>query len=66
MTLTWLEHGNTIDPNIACTITTSVIRSKVDHCNSILFNMPATQINGLQLVLSSAARVYVTKIHQHS
>ena len=39
---------------------TSLIHSKVDYCNSLLLNLPATQTNRLQLVLNSAARA-VTK-----
>ena len=51
---------NTIDLTSACTIATSLIHSKVDYCNSLLLNLPATQTNRLQLVLNSAARA-VTK-----
>ena len=51
---------NTIDLTTACTIATSLIHSKVDYCNSLLLNLPATQTNRLQLVLNSAASA-VTK-----
>ena len=51
---------NTIDLTTACTIATSLIRSKVDYCNSLILNLPATLTNCLQLVLNSAARA-VTK-----
>jgi len=51
---------NTIDHTTACTIATSLIHSKIDYCNSLLINLPATQTNRLQLVLNSAARA-VTK-----
>ena len=51
---------NTIDLTTACTIATSLIHSKVDYCNSLLLNLPATQTDRLQLVLNSAARA-VTK-----
>jgi len=46
----------TIDQTTACTIATSLIHSKIDYCNSLLRNLPATQTNRLQLVLISAAR----------
>jgi len=51
---------NTIDQTTACTIATSLIRCKIDYCNSLLLNLYATQTNRLQLVLNSAARA-VTK-----
>jgi len=51
---------NTIDQTTACTIATSLNHSKIDNCNSLLLNQPATQTNRLQIVLNSAARV-VTK-----
>jgi len=51
---------NTINQTTACTIATSLIHSKIDYYNSLLFNLPATQTVRLQLVLNSAARA-VTK-----
>jgi hypothetical protein len=47
---------NTIDHATACTIATSLIHSKIDYCNSILLNLPATPTNRLQPLLNSAAR----------
>jgi len=41
----------------------SLIYSKIDYCSSLLLNLPATQMNCLQLVLNSAARA-VTKTHK--
>jgi len=40
----------------ACTVATSHIHSKIDYCNSLLLNLPATQTNLPQLVQNSAAR----------
>lgn len=51
---------NTIDLNTARLIATSIIHSKLDYCNSLFLNLPATQTNRLQLVLNAAARA-VTK-----
>jgi len=51
---------NTIDQTTVSTIATSLIHSKIDYCNSLLLNLPATQTSRLQLVLNSAARA-VTK-----
>jgi len=42
---------NTIDQTTASAIATFLIHSKIDYCNSLLLNMPATQTNRLQLVL---------------
>jgi len=56
-----LRHiRNTIDQTTACTIATSLIHSRIDYCNSLLLNLPATQTNHLQLVLTSSVRA-VTK-----
>jgi hypothetical protein len=43
---------STIDQTTACTIATSLVHSKIDYCNSLLLNLPATQTNRLQLVLN--------------
>jgi hypothetical protein len=51
---------NTIDHSTACTIATSLIHTKIDYCNSLFLNLPATQTHRLQLILNSAARA-VTK-----
>ena len=51
---------NTIDLSTARTIAASIIHSKLDYCNSLFLNLPATQTNRLQLVLNAAARA-VTK-----
>ena len=41
-------------------LTTARINSKVDNCNSIKLNLPATQTDRLQLALNSATHA-VTK-----
>jgi hypothetical protein len=45
-----------MDCATASTTATSLIHSKIDYCNSLLLNFPATQINRLQLVLNFGAR----------
>jgi hypothetical protein len=51
---------SSIDQTTACTIATALIYSKLDYCNSLLLNLPASSTNRLQFVLNSAARA-VTK-----
>jgi len=51
---------NTTDQTTA--IATSLIHSKIDYCNSLQLNLPATQMNRLQLVLNSALLVLSTKL----
>jgi len=36
---------NIIDQTTVRTIATSLIHSKIDYCNSLLLNLPATQLN---------------------
>jgi len=43
----------TIDQTTACNIDISLIHSKIDNCNSLLLNLPASQTNRPQLVLNS-------------
>jgi hypothetical protein len=45
-----------LDKNTARTIATALIHSKLDYCNSLFLNLPACQLDRLQLVLNSAAR----------
>ena len=47
---------STIDQSTARIIATALIHSKLDYCNSLLLNLPASHLNRLQLVLNSAAR----------
>jgi len=46
---------NTINQTTAYTIATTLIHFKIDYCNSLLLNLPATQTNRLQFVLNHAA-----------
>ena len=48
-----------LDLKTASTIATSIVHSKLDYCNSIYFNLPKSQINRLQLIPNSLARVVV-------
>ena len=48
---------NTPDYTTAQTIATSLIHSTVDYCNSLFLNLPRAQLDRLQFILNSAARV---------
>ena len=41
----------------ANTISTSIVHSKLDYCNTLYFNFPKTQINRLQHIQNSLARI---------
>ena len=45
-----------LNQSTARNIATALIHSKLDYCNSLFLNLPANQLNCLQLVLNSAAR----------
>ena len=45
-----------LDQTTARNIATALIHSKLDYCNSLFLNLPAHQLDRLQLVLNSAAR----------
>jgi hypothetical protein len=45
-----------LDQTTACNIATALIHSKLDYCDSLFLNLPANQLDRLQLVLNSAAR----------
>ena len=48
-----------LDLKTASTIATSIVHSKLDYCNSLYSNLPKSQINRLQLIQNSLARVVV-------
>ena len=47
--------------NTAATIGTALVQSKLDYCNSILFDLPAYEIQRLQFIQNSLARVIYCK-----
>jgi hypothetical protein len=48
---------NTINLSTTCTIASSLIHSKLDYCNSLLLNFPASSLKRFQFFfLNSAAR----------
>jgi len=51
---------NTIDSSTAKTIATTLIHSKVGYCNSLHLNLPRIQLDRLQFILNTAARVVHT------
>src|SRR6218665_1879829 len=46
-----------IDSKTASTTATSIVHSKLDYCNSLSLNFDSTQIQRLQLIQNSLARV---------
>jgi hypothetical protein len=47
---------NTMNLSTACIIASSLIHSKLDYCDSLLLNLPASSLKRFQFVLNSAAR----------
>jgi len=58
----------TLDTNTARIVATSIVQSKLDYCNSLYLNLPATDLNRLQLIQNSLARTahpHQIKRHHH-
>jgi exonuclease III len=47
---------DTLDFTTATTIATSLVHSKLDYCNSLYYNLPAYQIDRIQLIQNCLAR----------
>jgi len=58
-----IRNRPTIDQTTACTIAISLIHSKIDYCNSLLLNLPATLLikllPALLLVLSITLKLTI-------
>jgi len=48
-----------LDQKTASTIATSIVHSKLDHCNSFYHNLPNSQLHRLQLIQNSLSRTVV-------
>jgi len=48
-----------VDFKTASTIATSIVHSKLDHCNFLYHNLPNCQLNRLQQIQNCLARVFV-------
>ena len=46
-----------LDTTTAATIATALVQSKLDYCNSLYLNLPSCELDRLQLVQNSLARV---------
>jgi hypothetical protein len=55
----------TLDQTTARNIVTALIHSKLDYCNSLFLNLPANQLDRLQLVPNSAARAVTSTPNFH-
>ena len=51
-----------LDSNSAILLANSLVFSKLDYCNSLLYNLPNTSINRLQRVQNSLARAVVPSV----
>ena len=47
---------NFLDHKTAATITTSLVRSRLDYCNSLYYSLSASQLHRLQLIQNALAR----------
>jgi len=56
MTLNCSSPSGHLDFSTARTIATSLIHSKLDHCNSLFLNLLQSQLGRLQLILNFSAR----------
>ena len=55
-----------LTPETCATLVHSLISSKLDYCNSLLIELPETQINRLQRIQNSAARIVSRRPrHEH-
>jgi len=50
---------SSLDTNSAKLLANALVSSKLDYCNSLLYNLPDTSLNRLQLVQNSLARAVV-------
>ena len=56
-----------LTPETCATLVHSLISSKLDYCNSLLIELPETQINRLQRIQNSAARIVSRRPrHEHT
>ena len=53
-----------LTPEMCAALVHSLISSKLDYCNSLLIELPASQINRLQRIQNSAARI-VSRLPSH-
>src|SRR6218665_844077 len=54
----------TLDLETGSTIATSIVRAKLDYCNSLFLSIDLTQINRLQAIQNALARA-ITKTPKH-
>ena len=47
---------NSLDHKTAATISTSLVHSRLDYCNSLYYSLPASQLHRLQLIQNPLAR----------
>ena len=56
---------SSLDINSATVLSNSLVTSKLDYCNSLLYGLPASSIARLQRVQNSLARVVYPSVRKH-
>jgi len=56
---------SSLDTNSAIILANSLVSSKLDYCNSLYYNLPATSLDRLQKVQNALARVVVPSVRRH-
>jgi hypothetical protein len=56
---------SSLDSNSTIILANSLVSSKLDYCNSLLYDLPAISLNRLQKVQNSLARVVVPSVKRH-
>ena len=56
---------SSLDTNSAIILANSLVSSKLDYCNSLCYNLPATSLDRLQKVQNALVRVIVPSVRRH-
>ena len=56
----YVTFGGVLDFDMACTIGTSFVRSRLDYCNYVYYCLPQMQLNRLQYIQNALAHAVFT------